>query len=76
MNPVYHPQSHQAMLTIYLSGPDPSQCQLLSVNRDTLFSFHDVSEKFLQNMIALYVASHYKNSPDDLQLMSDAPAHQ
>lgn len=56
--------------------PHPSQCQLLSVNRDTLFSFHPVSEKFLQQMIALYVASHYKNSPDDLQLMSDAPAHQ
>ncbi|PQE22987.1 hypothetical protein CJF32_00004384 [Rutstroemia sp. NJR-2017a WRK4] len=56
--------------------PDPSQCQLLNVNRDTLFSFHDVSEKFLQQMIALYVASHYKNTPDDLQLMSDAPAHQ
>lgn len=56
--------------------PDPSQCQLLNVNRDTLFSFHEVSEKFLQQMIALYVASHYKNTPDDLQLMSDAPAHQ
>lgn len=56
--------------------PHPSQCQLLHVNRDTLFSFHPVSEKFLQQMIALYVASHYKNSPDDLQLMSDAPAHQ
>ena len=56
--------------------PHPSQCQLLNVNRDTLFSFHPVSEKFLQQMIALYVASHYKNSPDDLQLMSDAPAHQ
>ena len=56
--------------------PDPSQCQLLRVNRDTLFSFHPVSEQFLQQMIALYVASHYKNSPDDLQLMSDAPAHQ
>lgn len=27
-------------------------------------------------MMALYVASHYKNSPNDLQLMSDAPAHQ
>ena len=54
----------------------PSQCQLLHVNRDTLFSFHPVSEKFLQNMMALYVASHYKNSPNDLQLMSDAPAHQ
>jgi N-acetyltransferase 10 len=56
--------------------PDLSQCQLLNVNRDTLFSFHEVSEKFLQQMVALYVASHYKNSPDDLQLMSDAPAHQ
>lgn len=56
--------------------PHPSQCQLLHVNRDTLFSFHPVSEKFLQHMMALYVASHYKNSPNDLQLMSDAPAHQ
>ncbi len=26
--------------------------------------------------MALYVSSHYKNSPNDLQLMSDAPAHQ
>ncbi|KAF2234433.1 DUF699-domain-containing protein [Viridothelium virens] len=59
-----------------LGCPHPSQCQLLHVNRDTLFSFHPVSEKFLQNMLALYVASHYKNSPNDLQLMSDAPAHQ
>ncbi|KJX93964.1 nucleolar ATPase Kre33 like protein [Zymoseptoria brevis] len=56
--------------------PHPSECQLLQVNRDTLFSFHPVSEKFLQNMMALYVASHYKNTPNDLQLMSDAPAHQ
>ncbi|GKT64836.1 nucleolar ATPase [Colletotrichum tofieldiae] len=56
--------------------PDPSQCELLKVNRDTLFSFHPVPEKFLQQMVALYVASHYKNSPDDLQLMSDAPAHE
>ncbi|RMZ85057.1 hypothetical protein DV738_g165, partial [Chaetothyriales sp. CBS 135597] len=56
--------------------PHPSTCQLVHVNRDTLFSFHPVSEQFLQQMMALYVASHYKNSPNDLQLMSDAPAHQ
>lgn len=31
--------------------------------------------KNLQRMMALYVASHYKNSPNDLQLMADAPAH-
>jgi len=56
--------------------PHPSTCELVHVNRDTLFSFHPVSERFLQQMMALYVASHYKNSPNDLQLMSDAPAHQ
>lgn len=56
--------------------PHPSQCNLFVVNRDTLFSYHPVSESFLEKMMALYVASHYKNSPNDLQLMSDAPAHQ
>src|SRR5688572_21353797 len=45
------------------------------VNRDTLFSYHKASETFLQRMMSLYVSSHYKNSPNDLQLMSDAPAH-
>ena len=56
--------------------PAPAKCELFSVSRDTLFSYHPISEKFLQKMMALYVASHYKNSPNDLQLMSDAPAHQ
>ncbi|KAI1442035.1 DUF699-domain-containing protein [Annulohypoxylon stygium] len=56
--------------------PDPSQCQLLHVNRDTLFSFHPVPERFLRQMVALFVTSHYKNTPDDMQLMSDAPAHE
>ncbi|CAM6087692.1 unnamed protein product [Calypogeia fissa] len=55
--------------------PHPSECQLYYVNRDTLFSYHKATEMFLQNMMALYVASHYKNTPNDLQLMSDAPAH-
>lgn len=26
-------------------------------------------------MVALYVASHYRNTPNDLLLMADAPAH-
>ena len=55
--------------------PHPSQCELFYVSRDTLFSYHPASEVFLQRMMALYVASHYKNQPNDLQLMSDAPAH-
>ncbi|KAK9233368.1 hypothetical protein WN943_023617 [Citrus x changshan-huyou] len=55
--------------------PPPSECDLYYVNRDTLFSYHKESELFLQRMMALYVSSHYKNSPNDLQLMADAPAH-
>ncbi|KGK40047.1 hypothetical protein JL09_g785 [Pichia kudriavzevii] len=56
--------------------PHPSECSLFYINRDTLFSYDPVSESFLQRMMALFVSSHYKNSPNDLQLMSDAPAHQ
>ncbi|CAN0865244.1 RNA cytidine acetyltransferase 1 [Linum grandiflorum] len=55
--------------------PPPEECELFYVNRDTLFSYHDGTETFLQRMMALYVSSHYKNSPNDLQLMADAPAH-
>ncbi|XP_075044406.1 RNA cytidine acetyltransferase [Mixophyes fleayi] len=55
--------------------PLPQTCDLYYVNRDTLFCYHKASESFLQRLMALYVASHYKNSPNDLQLLSDAPAH-
>ncbi|KAF7978671.1 hypothetical protein HWV62_45204 [Athelia sp. TMB] len=55
--------------------PHPSTCELFYVSRDTLFSFHPASEAFLQRVMALYVAAHYKNQPNDLQLLSDAPAH-
>ncbi|XP_068673287.1 RNA cytidine acetyltransferase-like [Montipora foliosa] len=55
--------------------PLPESCDLYYVNRDTLFSYHRASEVFLQRLMALYVASHYKNTPNDLQLLSDAPAH-
>ncbi|KAG9473198.1 hypothetical protein GDO78_022901 [Eleutherodactylus coqui] len=59
-----------------ISGcPLPKTCDLYYVNRDTLFCYHKASESFLQRLMALYVASHYKNSPNDLQMLSDAPAH-
>lgn len=61
--------------TLSKGCPHPSTCTLHQVNRDALFSFHPASEIFLQRMMALYVSSHYKNSPNDLQLMSDAPSH-
>ncbi|CAH2325808.1 RNA cytidine acetyltransferase [Pelobates cultripes] len=63
-------------ITRIISGcPLPETCDLYYVNRDTLFCYHKASESFLQRLMALYVASHYKNSPNDLQMLSDAPAH-
>eukprot|EP01094_Clydonella_sp_ATCC50884_P023743 TRINITY_DN576_c0_g1_i2.p1 TRINITY_DN576_c0_g1~~TRINITY_DN576_c0_g1_i2.p1 ORF type:complete len:1048 (+),score=416.78 TRINITY_DN576_c0_g1_i2:107-3250(+) len=57
------------------SCPHPSECELYYVNKDTLFSFHRASEQFLHRLMALYVSSHYKNTPNDLMLISDAPQH-
>ena len=58
------------------NAPPPKKCELFYINRDTLFSYHSASESFLQKLMGLFVSSHYKNSPNDLQLLSDAPAHQ
>jgi N-acetyltransferase 10 len=48
---------------------------LYSVDRDALFSYHKLSEAFLQKLMGLYTSAHYKNTPNDLQMLSDAPAH-
>ena len=53
----------------------PQNCKLYFVNKDTLFSYKKTSEKFLHKIWSLFVSSHYKNSPNDLQLLADAPGH-
>lgn len=55
--------------------PHPSECELYIVNRDALLSYRPNSEKFLFNLMSLFISSHYKNSPNDLQLLSDSPSH-
>ena len=62
--------------TLRWGFPHPSQCELYFVNRDTLFSYHASSEQFLNKLMTIFVSSHYKNTPNDLQMLSDAPAHQ
>lgn len=55
--------------------PAPKDCDLYVVDRDALFSYHPLAESLLQRIWALYTAAHYKNAPNDLQMLSDAPAH-
>ncbi|KAL7716620.1 RNA cytidine acetyltransferase [Entamoeba marina] len=58
-----------------LETPSPEQCDLYIVNRDTLFSYNKEAEDFLQQLQGLFVTSHYKNTPNDLQLLADSPTH-
>ena len=61
--------------TKYRSSPS----NLTHSKHDPPKACHDdeqASEAVLQRMMALYVASHYRNTPNDLILMADAPAHQ
>jgi N-acetyltransferase 10 len=58
--------------SLKLSGgaPAPGDCELYSVDRDALFSYHKLSEAFLQKVMGLYTCAHYKNTPNDLQVRS------
>lgn len=62
-------------LKLHGGAPAPADCELYSVDRDALFSYHKLSEAFLQKVMSLYTSAHYKNTPNDLQMLSDAPAH-
>lgn len=46
--------------------PHPNECELFLVNRDTLFSYHAATERFLRKIMNIFVSSHYKNTPNDL----------
>lgn len=55
--------------------PDPRICNLFLVDRNSLFSGHKIANKFLQKIMSIFASSHYRNSPDDLQILADAPSH-
>mmetsp|Transcript_13668 Transcript_13668/g.30678 ORF Transcript_13668/g.30678 Transcript_13668/m.30678 type:complete len:691 (+) Transcript_13668:39-2111(+) len=55
--------------------PSPDLCKLFLVDRNALFSGHKLGKMLLQKIMSLFSASHYKNSPDDLQMLCDSPSH-
>jgi N-acetyltransferase 10 len=65
----------QALPHLSSGCPTPDLCELYYIDRDALFSYHRAAESFLQRVISIFVSSHYKNTPNDLQMLSDAPAH-
>ncbi|KAL7020429.1 hypothetical protein ACKWTF_011533 [Chironomus riparius] len=65
----------QALPHLSSGCPTPDLCELYYIDRDALFSYHRAAESFLQRVVSIFVSSHYKNTPNDLQMLSDAPAH-
>lgn len=55
--------------------PPVEDCELYLVNKDTLFAYKKQTEEFLNSIMSLFVSSHYKNTPNDLQLISDSTSH-
>ncbi|KAG5860189.1 helicase [Encephalitozoon hellem] len=56
--------------------PSPSECKLFYVDKSVLFSGKPPAEKFLNEMFSLFISSHYRNSPNDLQILADSPRHE
>lgn len=56
-----------------VSCPQKQSSKFVKVNRDALFCYHPISEIMLADIQSLFTWSNYRNSPDDLFTMSDAP---
>ncbi|MEM2442237.1 MAG: GNAT family N-acetyltransferase, partial [Candidatus Bathyarchaeia archaeon] len=50
----------------------PEECRYEKVDLDSWFKF---DEKRLREFIGIYVLAHYRNRPDDLLILGDAPHH-
>ena len=67
---------HHLSPSLWFQGcPAVQSCRLFLVDRNALFSEHKIAACFLQKIMHLFHTVHYKNSPDDLQMLCDAPSH-
>lgn len=54
----------------------PQNCTLFHVNKELLFSGNPQTEPILEELFSLFISSHYRNSPNDLQILSDSLNHE
>lgn len=57
-------------------NPLPSDCKLYYINKPGLFCGNTETEHILSELFALFAAAHYRNSPNDLQILADACNHE
>ncbi len=54
---------------------DISELKLEYVKLDPSWLFSEEGEKILRELFGIYVIAHYRNEPDDLGMLADAPHH-
>lgn len=56
--------------------PLPSDSEFFHVNKHALFSGSDATEEILAEIFAVLAFSHYRNNPNDLQILADCKNHE
>ncbi|KAI5133840.1 N-acetyltransferase 10 [Nematocida ausubeli] len=58
-----------------ITFPPQNKCQMYSVNKALLFSGNPETERILRALASILLSGHYKNSPNDLQILADDKHH-
>ncbi|KAI5180080.1 N-acetyltransferase 10 [Nematocida sp. AWRm80] len=58
-----------------VSFPKQERCQIYAINKNLLFSGNSETEKVLKSLASILLSGHYKNSPNDLQILADNEYH-
>lgn len=53
--------------------PLPRNTQIFHLNKQALFSGNNTAEEVLTELFGIFASSHYKNTPNDLQVLADHP---
>nr|UXY86640.1 N-acetyltransferase 10 [Cryptomonas paramecium] len=61
--------------TLLQNCPNPNCCKLFLVDRNALVISSKFTNSFFQKIFTILTSSHYRNSPNDLQMLYDAPSH-
>ncbi|KAI5172410.1 N-acetyltransferase 10 [Nematocida sp. LUAm3] len=58
-----------------ITFPKEEKCKIFSLNKSILFSGAKETEEILASLTSILLSGHYKNSPNDLQIIADNPRH-
>ncbi|OAG30762.1 N-acetyltransferase 1 [Nematocida displodere] len=55
--------------------PAFDKCSVFALNKEKLFSGSEATEKVLASLASILLSGHYKNTPNDMQILADSQEH-